>query len=301
MKKTSRTTKTSGKLSVVFFGSGPVASKSLRLLAQDFEIEAIVTKPTTVKEMSASVKGTCVYSVNNKNELDDLILARPFESKLGVLIDFGIIVSQTVIDYFPLGIVNSHFSLLPQWRGADPITFAILSGQTKTGVSLMLIDAGMDTGKLIGQKTLPLSGTETTPVLTDKLIQLSYEMLLGYLPRYVSGEVKPRRQPHPDRTTYSRKLTKEDGIIDWNKPAEQIEREIRAFVDWPKSRTMLAGKDVVITKAHVAKRQSTPGDVIVENKKIVVGCGKDALIIDKLKPAGKNEMAAEAFLAGHRI
>ncbi len=156
---------------IVFFGSGPVAAKSAALLAQDFEIEAVITKPATVAQMTSMLpKDTCVYSVNTKSELDDLITAQLFSSKLGILIDFGIIVSQKVIDYFPLGIINSHFSILPEWRGADPISFAILSGQKETGVSLMLLVEAMDEGPILSIGIQELKGTETGTGLTQKLI-----------------------------------------------------------------------------------------------------------------------------------
>lgn len=285
--------------SVVFFGSGPVAAQSLALLSDKFTVEAIITKPSTVYEMTEALPGVQVYTVSSRRELDELITATPLKSNLGVLIDFGIIVSRTVIDAFELGIINSHFSVLPEWRGADPISFAVLSGQKTTGVSLMLIDEGMDTGKVLVTKSIPVSSDETTPSLTAKLINLSDQLLDEYIPRYISGEVQPRSQSHPDRATYSRKLTKEDGIIDWQKPAVVIEREIRAFIDWPKSRTQLAGKDIVITSAHVREETGSPGTVSVHGKEVIVYCGKGALSIDTLKPAGKKEMPAKAFLAGY--
>ena len=141
------------KDSIVFFGSGPVAAKSLSLLAENFEIESIITKPATVGEMTAALARTVpVFAVSNKAELDKLISETSFKSQLAILIDFGIIVSRHVIDAFSHGIINSHFSVLPEWRGADPISFAILSGQAKTGVSLMLLDEGMDTGKILVTK-----------------------------------------------------------------------------------------------------------------------------------------------------
>lgn len=291
--------------SIVFIGSGPVAAESLRQLKSRFDIEAIITKPSTVAEMSVAYENIPIHAVSNRQELDDLIISTAFESELAILIDFGIIVSRTVIDTFPLGIINSHFSVLPEWRGADPISFAILSGQLKTGVSLMLLDEGMDTGKIITSKQLVIHEHETTPSLTNRLITLSTELLTSYVPGYISGDIKPRQQPHPDRATYSRKLTKEDGVIDWTKPADVIEREIRAFIEWPKSRTTLGGKDVIITKAHAEPSQPTnskPGDIdIVEQLKefgIVTGTG--TLWIDELKPAGKKEMPAKAFLAGYK-
>jgi methionyl-tRNA formyltransferase len=287
--------------SIVFFGSGPVAAKSLKLLSENFRIEAVITKPATINEMSTVLpRAAPVYSVGNKRGLDELVTKQAFKSHLAILIDFGIIVSQTVIDAFPLGIINSHFSVLPEWRGADPISFAILSGQKTTGVSLMLLDEGMDTGKILVTKSLPVEPTDTTPTLTDKLILLSDSLLTEYVPKYVAQEVKPRNQSHPERATYSRKLTKDDGLIDWTKPAAVIEREIRAFIDWPKSRTMIAGKEVIIISAHVVAETGKPGSTEVRDKELIIFCGESALSVDELKPAGKNKMTSEAFLAGHK-
>lgn len=288
---------------IVFFGSGPVAAKSLSLLKDAFKIEAVITKPSTVKDMAAIVRGECVFSVNNKQELDDLISSKKFESTLAVLIDFGIIVSKQVIDSFPLGIVNSHFSILPEWRGADPITFAVLSGQEMTGVSLMLLVEKMDEGPLIGYGEQPLTGKETTPELTDKLIKLSDALLKHDLPRLFSGEAKGVPQDITKRkASYSRKLTKDDGMLDFTKSAEQLEREVRAFLGWPGSRTTLAGKDVIVTKTHVVAPQdpSEAGSIyITADKHIGINCAKGILVIEELKPAGKNTMSAEAFLAGY--
>ena len=292
--------------SIVFFGSGPVAAKSLALLAQNFTIEAVVTKPATVVQMSSIVSGDRVYSAGNKLELDDLIVAKQFSSQLAILIDFGIIVSEKVIQSFEYGIINSHFSILPELRGADPISFAILSGQAKTGVSLMLVDKGMDTGKIITSKVLKIDPGDTTPSLTEKLITLSNGLLTDFVPKYIDGTIKPKTQPHPDRATYSRKLSKKDGLIDWSKPAEAIEREIRAFIDWPKSRTNLAGKDVIITKAHAAPSNSPgskPGGVeqsLLEQGILMIETAKGTLCVDELKPAGKKEMPVQAFLAGYK-
>jgi methionyl-tRNA formyltransferase len=294
------------KLKIVFFGSGPVAAKSLELLAKDFEIEAVVTKPKPehhrgdfpVLRVSEKLK-LKTYTITNKRELSELIATKPFLSDIGVLIDFGIIVAQDTIDYFKKGIINSHFSLLPQWRGADPIAFAILSGQEKTGVSLMVIDAGMDTGKIIAFKSLPISQNSTTPSLTEELIMLSDKLLKEFLPKYYSGLVRPRSQPHPARTSYSRKLTKEDGNLDWTKPAAQLEREIRAYIEWPKSHTKLAGIDAIITRGYVSDNDGKPGKVEINDKQLFIYCGQGALVIEKLKPAGKNEMTSQAFLAGY--
>lgn len=297
---------------IVFFGSGPVAAKSLVLLAEYCQIEAVITKPRpphhkgSVPVIETAKKlGLPVQTAGSKRELDQLFENHPFKSDLGILIDFGIIVSQQVIDYFPLGIINSHFSLLPEWRGADPITFSVLSGQKKTGVSLMLLTAGMDEGPLLAQAPYDLDKKITTPDLTDDLIDLSNQMLRELIPLYREGIALPADQlsvticesPEP---TYSRKLTKEDGIIDWTKPAEIIEREIRAYLDWPKSRTKFGNIDIVIMSADVIDESGVAGGTTVINKQPVVYCGDKALIITALKPAGKKEMTGKAFLAGYK-
>jgi len=292
---------------IVFFGSGPVAAKSLELLAKDFSIEAVITKPrpahhrgeVPVLDLAAKLQ-LPIHTVTNKKTLDELIKTNPFSSDIAVLIDFGIIVSQDAIDYFPLGIVNSHFSLLPEWRGADPITFSILSGQKITGVSLMLLTAGMDEGPLLGYGVHELSHDVTTPMLTEQLILLSNALLQHILPKYISGDVKAQPQTPEIEPTYSRKLTKEDSILEWRKAADALEREIRAFIEWPKSRATFGGVEVVITKAHVVNEAGEPGTLAIHNKQLLIYCGKDALIIDLLKPAGKKEMTGQAFLAGYR-
>lgn len=299
MKKTSKP--------VVFFGSGPVAAESLRLLAQNFSIEAVVTKPRAAHHKGdvpviriAEELKLEIHTVSNKRSLDELIEKDLFSSKIGVLIDFGIIVSQKAIDYFPLGIVNSHFSLLPEWRGADPITFSILSGQKTTGVSLMMLVEAMDEGPLLGYGVYGLSSTITTPELTAGLIELSDTLLTTIIPDYIEGHIVPQPQTSKIEATYSRKLTKEDGIINWNKPAENIEREIRAFIEWPKSRATIAKREVVITSAHVIDLTGHAGSFAVVDKQLVAYCGEKALVIDTIKPAGKQEMTGQSFLAGYK-
>ena len=293
MKKISKT--------IIFFGSGPVAAKSLKFIAKHFDVEAIITKPTTADEMHAAAPDVSLLTVENKVALTTLMATKLFSSQLGIIVDFGIIVEQTVIDYFPRGIINAHFSLLPEWRGADPITFTLLSGQSKTGVSLILIVEKLDEGPLLAQSDLVLSEDVSADELTDELIELSNHMIEEIVPLYMEGKLRPYEQPSDIKPTYSRKLTKEDGNIDWQKPAEVIEREIRAFAIWPKSRTTLAGKEVIITKARVLPREDGKvGEVFTADKQLVVRCGKDALVIERLKPAGKKEMPAQAFIAGIR-
>jgi len=301
------------RISIVFFGTGKVAARSLRLLTQDFTIEAVVTKPRPAHHHgpwhvleAADELGLHIVETVNKKMVTDTVAAAHFNSPVGVLIDFGIIVEQKVIDSFEKGIVNSHFSLLPQWRGADPITFSILSGQHKTGVSLMLLAAAMDEGPLLAVAEYDLSADSTTPKLTHDLIGLSYALLKDTLPKYVAGKVKSAPQEkvagivgYNPKPSYSRKLTKEDGILDFTKPATQLEREVRAYVDWPKSRTILGGNAVIITAAKAADGDGTPGEIWQAGKSLGIYCAKGVLMLEKLKPAGKAEMTAEAFLNGY--
>jgi methionyl-tRNA formyltransferase len=298
---------------IVFFGSGPVAAKALALLAEDFDIEAVVTKPQPEhhKEdfpvlLTSQKLGLKTFTPNNKAELSELFKEKPVRSRLGVVIDYGIIISRDVIDYFPLGIVNSHFSLLPQWRGADPISFSILSGQKKTGVSLMLIVEALDEGPLLAQSEWLIERGTTTPELTEDLIQLSHGSLETILPLYVAGEIEPAEQAavtmaDSKEPTYSRKLTKQDGILDFRKPAEQLEREVRAFAGWPRSRTEIGDTTVIVTKAHFGEGQGEPGQLWLKDKQLGIYTTNGVLIVDRLIPAGKKEMPAEAFLAGYKL
>jgi methionyl-tRNA formyltransferase len=247
------------------------------------------------------------FTPSGKAALSELFATNPVVSKVGVVIDYGFIINRDVIDYFPLGIVNSHFSLLPEWRGADPITFSILSGQKQTGISLMLIDEKMDEGPLLAQATYEIERGETTPSLTDSLIELSNYTLEEILPLYVAGQIKPIPQEETtlaisSTPTYSRKLNKQDSVLDFTKPAEQLEREIRAFIEWPKSRTTLGDIDVIITAAHVTPTTNLqPGRIeIFPEGTLSISCTESTLWIDALKPAGKPEMTIQAFLAGYK-
>lgn len=299
MQKTSET--------VVFFGSGPVAAKCLAKLADSFTIEAVITKPKPeyhkdpfpVVELAHKLNLT-TYTPKNGQELDRLLASHSVHSRLGIVIDYGIIISESAIGHFPLGIINSHFSLLPHLRGADPISFAILDGDSKTGVSLMLIVPELDAGPLLAQKDLPLNDEVTTPELTDQLIDLSHRLLIKTVPKYIAKEIKPYPQSHTN-ISYSRKLNKADSILDWQKPAIQLERQVRAFIEWPRSQCVVNGTRVVINKAHVITGKDQPGKLWIENKQLGVYTSDGIFVIDELIPTGKKLMTASAFLAGHPI
>jgi methionyl-tRNA formyltransferase len=298
---------------IVFFGSGPVAARSLELLHQYTPIKAVITKPQPphhkepfpVLEVAERLK-LRTFTPDSREELSYLFANKPVQGRLGIVIDYGFIINRDVIEYFPLGIINSHFSLLPHWRGADPISFSILNGDTTTGVSLMLIDEQLDTGKLLAQDSIPIPPQANNQQLTDSLIALSDVLLRKNILAYMNGQLKPYDQDPAIKPTYSRKLAKSEGILDFDKPAEVLEREIRAFYSWPKSRTTLSGKDVVITKAHATtglhplhlRGSAFP---LEGGQQIGIKTSKGILAIEKLKPAGKPEMTAQAFLAGNKL
>jgi methionyl-tRNA formyltransferase len=236
-------------------------------------------------------RGWPLFTPANKHELSDLFAAHTFSSTCGVVVDYGIIISKEVINCFPKGIVNGHFSLLPQWRGADPITFAILSGQAITGVSLMLIVPALDEGPLLATQSYEIPQGTTTPQLTNALVDISNQLLVITLPAYLDGRIQPRSQDINTLPTYSRKLVKEDGILDPSKPAEQLERDVRAFTGWPKSRLTLHGHQVIVTKARVAQDKNDGA--------LVVACQPGWLEIQELTAPSGKKMTGADFLRGY--
>lgn len=307
---------TQSKVSLVFFGTGPVSRRCLEGISDHFHIEAVITKPdsssphgkphpTPVKDW-ATAHNVPLHQPSDPSELTALVAPGRFTSLLGLVVDYGFLIPEPAIAAFPRGIINSHFSLLPQWRGADPITFAILSGQAVTGVSLMVIVPALDEGELIAQATYPIPSTATAGELTEALSSLSNQLLITHLPSYVAGTLKPYPQSTAAPATYSRKLTKSDGVLDWTKPAAVLEREVRAYLGWPGSRTKLAGADVIITAAHVAAVSAppnlAPGTAFkTETGELAVAATPGLLIVDRLKPAGKRDMPARDFLTGHAL
>lgn len=301
--------------SIVFFGAGPVAAKSLELLSQKFIIEAVITKGPATKKIedypviiiAEKIKSKVVYT-NNRQEVDAVITNNSFNSKLGVLIDFGVIVSERTINSFPLGIVNSHFSLLPEWRGADPITYSLLSGQEYTGVTLMMLSKGMDEGPILSQEKIKIENDDTGTTLTDKLILLSDRILKKSLPLYLEELVEPVDQIEfannhgfNSKPTYSQKINKKDGEINWHKPAIQIEREIRAYQPWPRSFTKI-GENLVISvsKARVMPNEKlNAGKIDVRGDSLLIGTTEGAIELLEVQPAGKNKMQASDFIRGY--
>jgi methionyl-tRNA formyltransferase len=300
---------------VVFFGNERLVSGLEKtdasilngLIANNYEVVAIVSNYSDSK--SRNQRELEVADVARENDIPLFIPNKPSEiiedlrklgAEIAVLAAYGRMVSQSVIDIFPKGIVNIHPSLLPLYRGPTPIESAILNGDTNTGVSIMLLSAGMDTGPVYAQQSIDLNGDETKFELYEKIINISTPLFFEVFPQIIDQSLHP--QPQDDNAaTYSKLIQKSDGIIDWSKEAEQLEREVRAYLGWPQSRTTLSGIEVILTKSTVRETgPATPGNIMVEKDRLFVGTGKDWLEIHKLKPLGKKEMPVSAFLAGYQ-
>lgn len=221
------------------------------------------------------------------------------QAEIGVLVAFGKIVPQPLIDMFPRGIVNIHPSLLPKHRGPTPLESVILAGELETAVTLMSLGAKMDAGPIYVQQRVPLNGNETKQQLADTLLPIGKDLLLEHLAAILTGELTTAPQDDA-AATYDQLITKDIAIIDWQLPAVQLERQIRAYAQWPKSRTTIGGREVVITAVHIVAGQGTPGDIWLQDRHIGMHTGDGILVIDQLIPAGKAAMSGSDFLRGYK-
>lgn len=300
---------------IIFFGTEEFSAASLRAVIEaGFSIAAVVTKPdskkgrghklvvSTVKGI-AQEHGIAVWQPDKLRDITDAIKAlRPV---CGVLVSFGKIIPQSTIDLFTPGIINVHPSPLPKYRGPSPIELAILQGDRETGVSIMQLSARMDAGPVYSFISHPLTGTETQPELYETLSQVGARELVRVLPQIMSGELQPTPQDE-STASYCHMIQKQDGVIDWAKPAEQIAREIRAYRAWPGSRATLGDVEVIIAEASVTPLPVgvTPGTIEQadrDGEKTLLIAAKDAYLqVTRIKPVGKKEMPIQAFLAGYK-
>ncbi len=289
---------------LVFFGNERLATAAttsapvLRaLISAGYEVAAVfashadpVSRQKRDLEIGpvAQAHGIPVILPGEKISLVDKVRRHPAQA--AVLVAYGRIIPQSVIDLFPKGIINLHPSLLPDLRGPTPIETAILNGQAETGVSLMRIVAAMDAGPVYAQSRLKLDGSESKQVLADKLGDLGAKLMLAQLPGILDGSKKPT--PQGDKpATYTKLIKKSDGIVDWSKPAEALEREVRAYLGWPKSQAKLKDFDVIITKVRLA--------TAADDGWLVQKCGEGWLEIQELiAPSGKL-ISGQEFLRGY--
>jgi len=216
-----------------------------------------------------------------------------------VVAAFGQILRPNVLELPKFGCLNIHASLLPRHRGAAPIQAAILAGDAQTGITIMKMDAGLDTGPMLSQRSIPIEPQDTGGSLFEKLSQMGGELLLETLPGYLAGEIAPQPQPE-EGVTYFGMIKKEDGLLDFNLPAIELERKIRAFSPWPGTSLLWNGAPLKIQRAHVSPGQAAVGQHLVVEMLPAIGTAQDLIVFDELQPAGKKSMPGKAFLSGAR-
>jgi methionyl-tRNA formyltransferase len=212
---------------------------------------------------------------------------------------FGQILRRDVLDLPRYGCINVHASLLPRWRGAAPINAAILHGDPETGITIMKMDAGLDTGPILSQRSIRLTRDDTAGSVTEKLSQIGAELLIETLPDYLSGKIQPVDQPE-EGTTYAPMLKKEEGRLDFTRPAEELERRIRAFNPWPGAFMDLEGALLKVHRARAEPAEAEVGERLIYQAQPAVGTGNGILILDEVQPGGKKPMSGQSFLAGAR-
>ena len=322
-------------LRIIFMGAAELSCASLQALAGNpqFQIAAVVTQPDRPKGRDLKPQPSPVKSLALKLGLpvlqpprarDEQFIAelRALQPDLVVIVAYGQILPPAILDLPRHGCLNVHTSLLPKYRGAAPIQWAIANADTETGVTLMRINARLDTGDIVAQRRTPIRPEDDSATLHDRLAQLSAELLVQTIPDYVAGKIQPTPQP-AEGASYAAKIKKEDGRIDWNQPAQTIWNRLRAFTPWPGAFTFLkamegtassvpsfaksqgsdkalSSKMIKIWKAEVVEKSGVAGTVLSADKTgIVVGCGMSALRILELQREGGRRMSAAEFLAGH--
>ena len=299
---------------VVFMGTPEFAVPSLKaLLDAGYAVVGVFTQPDRpvgrghklaacpVKKLAVE-RGVPVYQFERLRNEEGLACLRALAPDIVVTAAFGQILSQALLDVPKMGTVNVHASLLPAYRGAAPINWCILNGETKTGVTTMLTDAGVDTGAMLLRRETDIGEVETAAELSARLSQLGAELLIETLKGYIAGEIAPVKQ---DERLASRQpmLKKEMGLIDWTRSAKEIACQARGLDPWPSAYTDYAGGTLKIYRARPAVGEGEPGTVLRSSAKegLFVACGEGALEVLEMQAPGGKRMSARAYLAGKKI
>lgn len=298
---------------IAFMGTPAFAVPSLERLTQSYEILAVVTQPDRpagrkrrltpppVKE-AALARGLPVWQPPTLRAPEAVEHLKTLAPDLIVIVAFGQILRRDVLEIPPHGCLNVHGSLLPKYRGAAPISAAILAGEAKTGVTLMRMDEGMDTGPLIAQATCPIAMDDTTATLSERLARLGADLLTETLPRWLAGEIVPQPQDE-SQATYCKLIRKSDGLLDWRLPAEELARRVRAYIPWPTAFTVWQGETLKVLQALPEpdwRGKGQPGQVIALDDGAGVVTGEGVLQLLEVQLAGKRAMTTEDFLRGQR-
>lgn len=299
-------------LKIIFMGTPTFAVPALQALIDSPHIViAVYTQPArpagrgyelqkSPVQHLAEAHDIPVYDPINFKSVDALDEFKALQADVAVVAAYGLILPQALLEMPRYGCINIHASLLPRWRGAAPIQRAILAGDKESGITIMQMDAGLDTGAILSHQSVPITSTTTAHLLHDQLASLGGQMMIETLDLLLQGKINAVPQP-TQGITYAEKIKKEEAVIDWNQPAEIIERQIRAFNPWPGASFTWDGQIVKIWQASIVKgsHQDSPGTIL--NEDFVIACGQDALKIEILQPSGKKPMSVPDFKNGHAI
>jgi len=303
---------------IVFMGSPEFAVPTLAMLAQNYTVVGVFTQPDKpagrgqrltappVKPW-AEQRGLPIFQPRTLRDAAAQAQLADLKPEVIVVAAFGLLLPKPVLDLPPLGCLNVHASLLPHYRGAAPIHAAILNGESETGITLMLLDEGMDTGPMLAQASAPIRPDDTTGTLTARLAELGAQLLAETLPRWIAGEITPQPQDH-SRATLAPKLNKADGWLDWSRPAIELDRRVRAFSPWPGTFTTWNGKLLRVLSVQITERtpekargqvsQGTAGLVVKDTDGIGVVTGDDILRLVEAQLEGKRAMSAQDLARG---
>lgn len=293
---------------VVFMGSPDFALPTLRALYENFEVLGVVTqpdrpagrgrklRPPDVKVLAQSF-GVPIIQPASLKAPEAIERLEKWSPDVIVVAAYGQILRKNVLNRPPHGCVNVHASLLPRWRGAAPVQAAVLHDEV-TGVTIMKMDQGLDTGPLLRQKSIPIPEDMTAGVLFDILAQMGADLLVETLPKYISGGIQPRPQ-NDEKATYAPRLEKEDGELDFNQPAEFLARMVRAYSPWPGTYQFFDDTRIKMFKAHVVEsQQCMPGKRYLVDDQPAWGTISGLLVLDEVQVAGKSRVSGRAFLHG---
>lgn len=302
-------------MKVIFAGTPDFAAAALKAIAAaGFEIPLVLTQPdrpkgrgmqlapSPVKQATLELGLRVAQPEKLRNNAEALQMLKEVEADVMVVAAYGLILPQDVLDTPKHGCLNIHASLLPRWRGAAPIQRAIEAGDAETGVCIMQMDIGLDTGGVVSEHRYAIQPTDTANEVHDALMSLGAEAIVADLQQLkAEGRLKSVKQPE-EGVTYAQKLSKEEARINWNESAAVIERKIRAFNPVPAAWVEYQGKPMKIWRAEAVAQQGRAGEVLsCSADGLVVACGENALKITELQPSGSKRMPIAAFAAGHKI
>lgn len=302
---------------LVFMGSPEFALPTLQVLAEaPYLLVGVVTQPDRpagrgrkltpppIKTLALDL-GLPVIQPARLKEPAAIAQLQEWAPDLIVVTAYGQILRPAVLDLPQHGCLNVHASLLPRWRGAAPIQAAILHGDPQTGITIMRMDPGLDTGPILNQRTIAIYPDEDAGSLANRLAELGAKLLAETLPGYLAGEIQPQPQDE-SQVTYAPMLSKEEGRLNFNQPAESLARRVRAFTPWPGAYTLWQGQPLKILRAHTAHRSAeptsprNPGTHANHGGLPAIKANPGLLILDEVQPAGKRAMSGEVFLHGAR-